>query len=292
MVTVAAWPRPVWRPRRLARSALFYGAVVLFVLVVLLPIYYVFLTAFAPGDMLFTKPLSYLPRTLGEERFQLIFTALPLGRYLFNTFFLATVSTLITLLVSFLGAYAIARLRFPGANAVMIGLLASGMLPGVTTVIPLFQMYQQLGLMDTLTGILILYVGGLLPFSTWTLVSFLKQMPEEVEEAARVDGAGIVRLLWDVVMPMIRPGLATLFIIGFITHWNEFFIPLIFARGEGSKVITMALQEAQVIQSGSQFYVSWGNMSAVAIVAILPVFVITLVFQRQIVEGIMAGVFK
>ncbi|HEV8636665.1 MAG TPA: carbohydrate ABC transporter permease [Chloroflexota bacterium] len=292
MVTVAARPRPAWRPGRLVRSAVFYGAVVLFVLVVLLPIYYIFLTAFAPGDMLFTKPLSYLPRTLGAERFGLIFTALPLGRYLFNTFFLSTVSTLVTLLVSFLGAYAIARLRFPGANAVMIGLLASGMLPAVTTVIPLFQMYQQLGLMDTLIGILILYVSGLLPFTTWTLVSFLKQMPEEVEEAAKVDGAGIVRLLWDVVLPMIRPGFATLFIIGFITHWNEFFIPLIFSRGDGSKVITMALQEAQVIQSGSQFYVSWGNMSAVAIVAILPVFVITLVFQKQIVEGIMAGVFK
>ncbi|MBI2940426.1 MAG: carbohydrate ABC transporter permease [Chloroflexi bacterium] len=140
-----------------------------------------------------------------------------------------------------MGAYAIARLRFPGANLVLLGLLASSMVPGVTTVIPLFQMYQQLKLMDTLQGILILYVSGLLPMTTWVLVSFLKQMPEEVEKAAKVDGASIWGLLWDIVLPMIRPGVATMFIIGFIAHWNEFFIPLVFARGENAKVITMAL---------------------------------------------------
>jgi ABC-type glycerol-3-phosphate transport system permease component len=93
-------------------------------------------------------------------------------------------------------------------------------------------------------------------------------------------------------MPVVRPGLATMFLINFIACWNEFFIPLLFARGPSSKVITMALTEAQVIGSSTQFYQSWGNLSAVAIMATVPVFIITLVFQRQIVEGITSGVFK
>jgi ABC-type glycerol-3-phosphate transport system permease component len=183
-------------------------------------------------------------------------------------------------------------MQFPGSNLVMAGLLASTMLPGVTTVIPMFQMYQRLGLMDTLTGLLLLYGSVLLPVTVWVLVSFIKQVPPEVEDAAKVDGAGFWSMLFNVVLPLCRPGVATMFVINFIVGWNEFFIPLIFARGPSAKVITMALSEAQVIGSSTQYNQQWGNMSAVAIIATVPVFIITLVFQRQIVEGITSGVFK
>jgi hypothetical protein len=111
-------------------------------------------------------------------------------------------------------------------------------------------------LMNTLAGLLLLYVSGLLPVTTWTLVSFLRQVPVEIEDAAKVDGAGFLPLLLHVVLPVVRPGMATMFVINFIVGWNEFFIPLIFARGPGAKVITMALSEAQVIGSSTQFYQS------------------------------------
>ncbi|MBV7330809.1 carbohydrate ABC transporter permease [Chloroflexi bacterium TSY] len=277
---------------RTLRTILFYGALLLFLVIVLLPIYYIFLTAFAPGDKLFTKPLTYTPQSLAVDRFRNIFAALPIARYMLNTTFLATVSTVLALTVSLLAAYAVARLQFRGANLVMVGLLASSMLPGTATVIPLFQMYQQLKLMDTLIGLLILYGSALLPITTWVLVSFLRQVPVEIEDAAKVDGASFFPLLWHIVLPVIRPGLATMFLINFIVGWNEFFTPLIFARGAGTKVITMALSEAQVIGASNEFHLQWGNMSAVAILATIPVFIITLVFQRQIVEGITSGVFK
>jgi ABC-type glycerol-3-phosphate transport system permease component len=280
------------RLRKALNAIPLYLIVIAFLVVVLLPIYYIFLTAFAPGDKVFTKPLSYLPQSFSLARWQNIFASLPIGRYMLNTVFLATVATLLALLVSFLAAYAIARLDLPGANLILILLLASSMLPGAATVIPLFQMFQQLHLFNTLWGLLLLYVSGLLPISTWVLVSFIRQVPVEIEDAAKVDGASTASLLWHVVLPVVRPGLATMFLINFIACWNEFFIPLIFARGPSAKVISMALTEAQVIGSSSQFYQSWGNMSAVAILATIPVFIITLVFQRQIVEGITSGVFK
>jgi len=126
-------------------------------------------------------------------------------------------------MASLLAAYALARLPFPGANLVLVGLLASSMLPGSSTVIPLFQMYQQFQLMDTLHGLLLLYGSGLLPVTVWVLVSFLRQVPIEIEDAAKVDGASFLPMLWNIILPVIRPGLATMFLINFIAGWNEFF---------------------------------------------------------------------
>lgn len=278
--------------RRMIGNVLFYLLLALFLMIVLLPLYYILLTAFAPGDKLFTKPLSYLPQSLALDRFGAIFKALPIARYMFNTVFLATISTVLALIASLLAAYALARLQFPGANLVLVGLLASSMLPGSATIIPLFQLYQRLQLMDTLHGLLLLYGSGLLPVTVWVLVAFLRQVPIEIEDAAKVDGASFFPMLWRIILPVIRPGLATMFLINFIAGWNEFFIPLIFARGPASKVITMALSEAQLIGSSTQFHADWGNMAAVAILTTIPVFIITFLFQRQIVEGITSGVFK
>jgi ABC-type glycerol-3-phosphate transport system permease component len=146
--------------------------------------------------------------------------------------------------------------------------------------------------MNTFQGLVLLYVSALLPFTTWIMVSFIKQLPIEIEEAARVDGASFIGMLWRIVLPMMLPAMATLFLINFIVNWNEFFTPLIFARGEGLKVITMALFDAQSLGGASQYYQNWGNMSAVAILATIPIFAITLVFQRQITEGITAGAVK
>jgi ABC-type glycerol-3-phosphate transport system permease component len=284
--------KPV-RPGPLIEKVLLYAGVLLFLLIVLLPIYYIFLTAFAEGDQLFTKPLTYLPRSFGIiDRLNTVFAGLPIWRYLANTVFLATTSTVIALILCFLAAYSIARLHFPGADLVLVVLLLSTMLPGVATVIPLFQMYQGLKLMNTLQGLLLLYVSPLLPVTTWVLVSFIRQVPAEIEDAAKVDGAGFFSMMWRIVLPMIKPGFAVMFVVNFIAGWNEFFIPLIFARGVASKTITMALGEAQTIGSSNQFYANWGNMSAVAILVTVPVFIITLVFQRQIIEGLTAGAIK
>src|SRR5918997_2301999 len=134
MATMTVRRRVQWRPRRLLRSVLFYLALLALMTVILLPIYYIFLTAFAQGDRIFTKPLSYVPQSLNLERYRTIFRSLPIGRYMWNTFFLATTSTLISLFMSFLAAYAIARIQFPGANLVLIGLLINGLLPGTASV--------------------------------------------------------------------------------------------------------------------------------------------------------------
>lgn len=270
----------------------FWLGLVAFLVIVLLPIYYIFLAAFVPGTRVFTKPLTYIPETLGIERFRSIFEEIPILRYLWNTLLLSTVSAVVSLLICFLAAYAIARIAFPGAGLVLIILLLTSMLPGISAVIPLFKLYQRVHLMDTVQGLVILYVSAVLPFTTWVFVSFIRQIPMEIEEAARVDGASFFQVIREIVLPLLTPAMATLFLINFIASWNEFFTPLVFARGEKSKVITVAITEAGGIGADSQFFTSWSNISAVAIIATLPVFVLTLAFQRQITDGITSGAVK
>lgn len=272
------------RVTRLIVHVLFYAALGVFLVVVLLPIYYIWLPAFEEGGRFYSTPLNYFPDDFTLDRFRYAFRDLPVLRYMLNTVFLATTSTVIALIISFLAAYAIARIRFPGANAILVGLLLSSVLPWSATVVPLFDLYQKMRLMDTLHGLLLLYVSALLPLTVWVLVSFIRQIPREIEDAARVDGASLLRLIRHIVAPMAGPGIATMFGINFIVSWNEFFIPLIFARGPKSKVINSALVE--------QYAGNLGMMSTISILSTIPVFAVTLLLQRRIMEGIVVGAIK
>lgn len=282
--------------RRSLRSLSYYLLVCIFMVVVLLPIYHVLLVAFAPGQQFFTTPLTYLPRSLEiVDRYKEIFDSLPVGRYFLNTFVLAAGSSVFAITISFIAAYAIARLDIPGANLVLILLIASTMLPPVSTIIPLFEMFREFKLLNTLHGLLILYGSSILPLSVWVLVSFIRQVPPEVEESAKVDGAGFWTVLFRITLPLIRPGIATIFLIDFIVGWNEFFIPLVFAPGKSLRVLVTAISDAGLVGSregSTLFFESWGHQMALAILAVAPVFLITLLFQRQIVEGIQEGAYK
>jgi len=287
-------PRAAQSARRasptLRRLLLFYGPIVVFLLVTLAPIYWIVLSAFTPVNELFTVPLSYLPRHPSFANFLHVARVVPLAQEFANSALLAGSSSIVSVVVSMLAAYAFARIRFPGSGALLLALLLSGLLPSIATIIPLFQMFQSLNLLDSLQGLLILLVNLLLPTSVWLLTSFIRQIPIELEEAARVDGATFPTILWRIVIPVLRPVLATLFLINFITAWDEFFIPLIFSRSSATSTLTLGITQAAV---DPQFQsVVWGNEAAMGLIVIAPVFILAIAFQKQIVEGLMAGALK
>jgi ABC-type glycerol-3-phosphate transport system permease component len=160
----------------------------------------------------------------------------------------------------------------------------------VATIIPLFQIFQRFNLVDSLRGLFILYVGFLLPTSIWIMTSFIRQIPLELEEAAQVDGANFPTILWRVVIPVLRPALATLFLINLITAWDEFFLPVIFSRSSATATLTLGITQAAVNPQYQS--VAWGNEAAMGLVVIVPVFALAMIFQKQIVEGLMAGALK
>ncbi|GAC1368649.1 MAG: carbohydrate ABC transporter permease [Ktedonobacteraceae bacterium] len=267
-----------------------YVMVVLFALFTLAPIYWIVLSAFTPISELFTSPLNYIPLHPSLVNFETVSQAVPLAQQFMNSVILAVLSAFFSVVVCLLAAYAFARIRFPGRNLLFLGILVSGYVPTIAMIIPLFQLFQNLSLLDSLQGLIILLVSFLLPTSVWIMTSFVRQIPVELEEAAQIDGANFLSTLWFVLVPVLRPSLATLFLLNLVTSWDEFFFPLIFSRSDASATLTLGITQAAV----NPLYqtVAWGNEAAMGLIVIAPVFILTLIFQKQIVEGLMAGSLK
>ena len=181
---------------------------------------------------------------------------------------------------SVLAGYAFARLRFPGRDAVFWAYLATLMVPPVVTLVPRFVMVSSAGLRDTFWGIVLPSVFGS-PYAIFLLRQFFLAIPEDLISAARVDGAGHLRVLWHVVLPLSRPILATLLIITVVSHWNDFLWPLIITSSQRWQVLTVATAALQ-----SQYNGNWTLVMAATTLATLPLLVLFLVFQRHIVRSI------
>jgi ABC-type glycerol-3-phosphate transport system permease component len=164
-------------------------------------------------------------------------------------------------------------------------------IPQIGTLVPLFEMYKQLGLINSRFGMILLMASLITPFTVWTMVSFIQQIPGEIEEAARIDGASMVQLLWSVVVPVMTPALATMVIINFIISWNELLYPLVFATSSATKTLSVGLVELAVDPSMGAGR-PWDLMSALSVTMIVPVLLLVLVFQRLIVSGLTKGAIK
>lgn len=282
--------RPRWSVRKMSGPVALYILVALFVVVTLGPIYWIVLSAFTPISELFTSPLHYIPQHPSLVNFQTVAQVVPLLQQFTNSVVLAVLSASLSVVVCLLAAYSFARIPFPGRNALFLGLLLSSYLPTIAMIIPLFQLFQSLSLLDSLQGLVILLVSFLLPTSVWIMTSFVRQIPIELEEAAQIDGANFLSTLWHVIVPVLRPSIATLFLINLVTSWQEFFFPLIFSRSSASATLTLGITQAAV---NPQYQtVAWGNEAAMALIVIAPVFILAIIFQKQIIEGLMAGSLK
>jgi multiple sugar transport system permease protein len=276
--------------RKLFSTIILYIGIAFFLIVTLLPIYWIVLSAFTPMTDLFVTPLNYIPLHPSLINFQTVAEIVPLDVQFWNSTVLATLSASFSVVVCLLAAYGFARIRFPGSGLLFLGLLLSGYLPMISMIIPLFQMFQSLSLLDSIQGLVILLVSFLVPTSVWIMTSFVRQIPVELEEAAQIDGASFLKTFWYVVIPVLRPSIATLFLVNLVTSWQEFFFPLIFSRSDASATLTLGITQAAV---NPQYQtVAWGNEAAMGMIVIAPIFLLTLIFQKQIVEGLMAGSLK
>lgn len=279
--------RPIHR--RLLRSISLYLGLIIFVLVALLPFYWIFISAIAPKDELFRIPPNYLPRpTL--ENFRTLIDQVPFYRYAFNSVIFGVGSSLLSVVLSFLAAYAFARIKVPGSDALLFAFVLSMALPEIATLIPLFRLLKALSLIDTLPGLVLLMGSVLTPFTVWILVSFIRQVPVEIEEAAIIDGASLPRVLWSIIIPVIRPALATMLIINFINAWNNLLYPLVFAVSTRSKTLSVSITE--VFQARSPYGRPWELISSLAVSMIIPVVILVLFSQRAIVRGLTRGAVK
>lgn len=261
-----------------------------YVFITIFPFYWIFISSVTPKHKLFSIPPLYFPSHFTTENFVRMAGNIPFSAYLRNSLVFALSSSVVSVFLSFLAAYAFARIRFRGSNILLLLFLLSVALPPITTVIPLYELYGRVNLLNKIESMVVAMSSLITPFTIWILISFIKQVPAEIEEAAAIDGAGFLHILFRIAFPLILPAVGTMFVINFITGWNELLYPLVFAVDARSKTLTVGLTE--VALESTAYGKPWDLMSALSVVMIIPVIVLVIIFQRTIVEGLTRGAIK
>jgi ABC-type glycerol-3-phosphate transport system permease component len=250
------------------------------------PLYWAVVSSLTPEDRLFSAP-SLFPRALVLEHYRALFAERDFWTPIRNSLVVATTTTICAVTLGSLAAYALARMRFRGKAPMLAFVLAVSMFPQISIVAPLYLLLRELGLLNTYPGLVIPYLSFAMPLTIWLLVGFFRQLPRDLESAALVDGASRLRVLWEIVLPLAWPGLATTAILTFLYSWNEFLFALSFTLGPERHTVPVAITLFR-----GQYQVPWGQVLAAAVVATVPVALIVLAAQRRIVSGLTAGAVK
>lgn len=266
---------------------------VAFILVwTLLPLYWVLNTSLQTDAQISAKPANYLPPTPSLKNY---FTLLggsgdladSVRQSTLNIFIECTAATIVTVVLATLAAYAFARMKFRGRDVLFYAVLATMAFPAYATLIPLYQMMSALGLVNTYTGIVLVYISGFLPLATWILYNYMSSLPVALEEAGQVDGASRMRVLWHVVLPLARPGIVSVAIITFLSAWAQFLFPLVLSSDLSTQPLTVVIAALQ-----GRHTVPYSLMSAAGVIAVAVPAVIALVLNRYIVSGLLTGSVK
>ena len=271
--------------RRTAAALAMRGVVALIVVVWALPILWVAYSSFKPADLIIARGLSLVfEPTLAHYR--TIFATQSLGRFALNSAIVATVSAAICVVVGFLAAYGMARFR-AGGPGFAVWVLATRMAPPAAVLIPFYLMFRLLGLVHTLTALVLVDIALNLSFAIWILRSFIEEIPVELEESAMVDGASRIGVLPAVVVPLALPGIVTTAIFSFVFAWNEYLFALVLAASPRVKTLPVAAGDFV-----TAYAIEWGPVFASGTVILIPIVFLTLFLQRYIVRGLTLGAFR
>lgn len=255
-------------------------------LVMLYPIVIVVFSAFKTTSEIYSSPFS-LPQTFSLQNIETIWRETTFPRYLANSLVVTVASVLSIVVVGTLAAYALARYTFRGNEFIYLFFLSGLMLPLKLAIIPLFIQLTTLGLIDTRSGLVVVYTAMGLPSAIFILTGYLRSLPRELEESARVDGASEARIMWTVMLPLARPAMVIAAINNAVPIWNDFFFPLVFIQSNELKTLPQGL----TIFMG-EFNTEWGVLFAGLTLAALPITLLYVVLSRQFVAGMTQGAVK
>ena len=278
--------RSVTRTRRVLRWT---GNMLLVVFLVwtLVPFYWMLVTSLKKDKEIYGFEATLVPRQPTFDAYRRLFAQTPFVKYLVNSTIIAVSTTVASLVLGCLGAYALARLRFPGRRLIARGLIFSYLVPPALLFIPLFTVMSTLNLIDTRHGLTLVYLSFTLPFCTWLLLGYFRSVPLELEEAALVDGCSRMSALVRIILPMSLPALAVVAFFSFTQAWNEFLYANVFVNSVDVRTITTGLTLFVV---EDVFF--WGPMMGAACLATIPPVLIYLIFQRWVVKGLTLGAVK
>ncbi len=271
-------PSPTRKPINWSHIAL-HIALILGSVIMLLPFLWMLSTSLKEPREIFTYPPTWIPNVFAWSNYSDALTAMPFDRFYLNSLFVACSVTILQLLTSSLSAFAFARLRFVGRNTIFVIYIATLMIPFPVLLIPNFVMIRLLGWYDTYAALILPPAFSAL--STFLLRQSFLNIPLELDDAARIDGASSFRIWWQVIMPMSTTTLAAVAIFVFLGNWNEFLWPLVVTNSEEMRTIPVGLSSFQ-----GQFSVRWNLLMAAAVVAMLPVLTVYILAQKWFIKGI------
>jgi len=275
------------RYRRAFTALLVYAALVVAATIALFPVFWMASSSLKPGPELFARDMTLLPVDWTLENYRNVWNNTNFPRYFWNSFVVAGASTVLSVVVSMYAAYALARIRFAGRSAFGFLMLVTQMFPHILLVVPLFLIIQRIGLLNTHAALILAYTAFSLPFTIWLLRGFFEAIPEELEEAAMIDGASQLKTFHRIILPLAGPGLAAVAMFGFIRGWNEFLFALVFLQTRSLFTLPLGLASFQ-----EEFTTRWDLMMAGAGIITLPVLFLFLLMQRFIVQGLLGGAVK
>jgi multiple sugar transport system permease protein len=268
---------------------LFLGGLLL-ALLFAMPMVWATITSIMPPEQAAKGPPPWLPGSLDAGNYEALTTyGDGISRYIINSVIVASITILGTLVVGTLGGYGFSRFEFPLKGPLFLVILATLMIPFQSILIPLFIVLKNLGLLNTLLGVGLVYVTFQLPFSVFVMRNSFDKVPRELEEAAVVDGAGHLRTLAAVMLPMVTPGLVTIGLFAFLVAWNEFFAALILLTKESSFTLPVLLNAAR---QGLYGTINWGALQAGVVITMVPCLIFYVLLQRYYVSGLQSGAVK
>ena len=269
--------------KRVATTA--HIALILWSLLVILPLLWTLLSSFKTTQEILGNPLS-LPGKLQFGNYSSAWTTAGIGRYFANTVVVVGSALVLVMILGAMCAYVLARFSFRGNRLIYYSMLAGLTFPVFLAIVPLFFVLKNLALLNTLPGLIITYVAFALPFTVFFLHSFFKALPGEVYEAAQIDGAGEWRTFFSVMLPMARPGMASVAIFNFLGLWNQFLLPVALNTDSKNYVLSQGMAS---FASQAGYAVDFGALFAAVVITVAPVLVVYIIFQRQLQVSVTAG---
>jgi N-acetylglucosamine transport system permease protein len=265
-----------------------HGLLVVWVLLGVVPLLWAVLTSFKSDREIFTSPWSP-PTEWHFENFVRAWTTANIGRYFINSAIVVCAAVVLVMLLGAMVAYVLARYEFPGRNAIYYTFVAGMTFPIFLALVPLFFVVQNLGMLGTYHGLILVYTAYALPFTVFFLTSFFRTLPSALVEAAMLDGCSHSGAFFRIMLPLARPGMISVGILNFLGLWNQFLLPLVLMPDQERYVLSQGLA---VLAANQGYRSDWSALFAGLVIALLPVLAVYIAFQRRIQDGLAVGALK
>ena len=269
-------------------GAVSHTVLVVWSLIVVVPLLWVVMSSFKTTNEIFASPFS-LPAHWSFVNYRSAWTTAGIGSFFLNSVIVVAGALVLTMLFGSMSAYVLARFTFPGSRFLYYLMLAGLTFPIFLAIVPLFFVLRGIGLLNTLPGLILTYAAFAFPFTVFFLVAFFRSLSKSIAEAAAIDGAGEWRTFFSIMLPMARPGLATVAILNFVGLWNQFLLPVALNTNPDNYVLTQGMAS---FASQAGYSVDFGALFAAVVITVIPVLIVYLIFQRQLQGSVSQGTNK